>query len=318
LPEPLAFAERRETRTSWVFLTSERVYKLKKPLAEPGLNFSTVEARHRNAELEVTLNRRLAPDVYLGIEPLVEKGDGRLGLGGAGRVVDWLVVMRRLPERRLLDHAIADHSVTHEAIDAVAGAMVRFYRGLPAEAVTPEDYVEAFATEIEESRRLLRDDRLGLDPRRIDGLANGQRRFLDGFAGAVGQRAARMKLVEGHGDLRPEHVCLTDPPCIIDCLEFDRRLRIVDPFDEMSALAMDCERLGAAWIGPRLVEALKRGLSDDPPDSLLCFYRTVRACMRARFALRHLLEPVPREPAKWRPLADRYLALAERDAGRLV
>jgi aminoglycoside phosphotransferase family enzyme len=124
-------------------------------------------------------------------------------------------------------------------------------------------------------------------------------------------RVKHGRIVEGHGDLRPEHICLSYPPVIIDCLEFSRAFRLVDPFDELTFLALECERLDAAWIGERLIERCADGLRDQPLPRLLEFYWTYRACLRARLALAHLLEPDPREPWKWVPLANRYLELAQ-------
>jgi aminoglycoside phosphotransferase family enzyme len=98
---------------------------------------------------------------------------------------------------------------------------------------------------------------------------------------------------------------------IIDCLEFSRALRLVDPFDELTFLALECERLDAAWIGERLIERCADGLRDKPSPCLLEFYWAYRACLRGRLALAHLLEPDPREPWKWVPMANRYLELAQ-------
>jgi hypothetical protein len=96
-----------ETHFSWVFLTDRYVYKLKKPLRGDGFDFSTAQARRRNAEAEVSLNRRLAADIYLGAVPLTLAGGHRLAIGGKGVVVDWLVKMVRLSAKRMLDRRLA-------------------------------------------------------------------------------------------------------------------------------------------------------------------------------------------------------------------
>jgi aminoglycoside phosphotransferase family enzyme len=96
---------------------------------------------------------------------------------------------------------------------------------------------------------------------------------------------------------------------IIDCLEFNDRLRQVDPFDEITYLGLECARLGAPWIGAQLLKRLTVALDDAPDPRLLRFYARYRACIRARLALAHLTEPSPREPERWRPLALDYLRL---------
>jgi hypothetical protein len=104
-------------------------------------------------------------------------------------------------------------------------------------------------------------------------------------------RVSAGRIVEGHGDLRPEHVCLQGEPQIIDCLEFSRRLRRLDPLDELGYLALECERLGAPGIGAAILEAY-RALSGDPaPARLQHAYQAYRAAVRAMLAIRHLDDP---------------------------
>jgi len=123
----------------------------------------------------------------------------------------------------------------------------------------------------------------------------------------LGQRAAARRLVDGHGDLRPGHVFLLQPPIVIDCLEFNPALRQVDPFDELAFLGLECEMAGAAWIGPRLSTACAEALDDHPDPALLHLYKAQRGVLRARLAMAHLLDPQPRTPLVWPPLAARYL-----------
>jgi aminoglycoside phosphotransferase family enzyme len=136
-------------------------------------------------------------------------------------------------------------------------------------------------------------------------------------AGLLAERVRRRWIVDGHGDLRPEHIYLGDPVRIIDCLEFNARLRMVDPFDEIAFLCLECERLGAAWAGEYLRRRIARMLHDGHCDELFIFYRCYRAMLRARLSIAHLLEPNPRTPDKWTPLAHSYLRLAAADSVRL-
>jgi aminoglycoside phosphotransferase family enzyme len=109
-----------------VFLTDQYVYKLKKPLRGDGIAFTTVEARRRNAEAEIRLNRRLAPDVYLEVVPLTLAG-GALAIGGKGHAVDWLVKMVRLPAERLLDRRLLGGNWYYADIHALAGFLAKFF-----------------------------------------------------------------------------------------------------------------------------------------------------------------------------------------------
>ncbi len=127
----------------------------------------------------------------------------------------------------------------------------------------------------------------------------------------LGRRALAGRIVDGHGDLRPEHVCLLYPPVVIDCIEFSAALRQVDPFDELAFLAMECRMAGAGWIGERLTEGCARALGDRPPRTVLQIYAAHRALVRARLSLAHLLDPMPRTPERWAPQARRYVIQAQ-------
>lgn len=303
-----------ETHMSWVFLVGERVYKLKKPVRFPFLDFTTLKAREFYCREEVRLNRRLAPGVYLGLMALQWREgsfsllpEARLQLP-AGETVDWLVCMQRLPANRMLHQLIAQGGVTPADIDALVTVLGAFYRTVPAVALSPNDYLARFQYGQAANREVLlrpqfrlRDAALAID--RLDlALAQG--------ADLLRDRASRKRVLDGHGDLRPEHVCLLQPPVVIDCLEFNPQLRQVDPFDEMAYLSLECGLVGAPWIGPRLVSGCAAALGDPPPPALLHLYTAYRALVRARLCMAHLLDPQPRTPEKWPPLASRYIACA--------
>jgi len=144
-----------------------------------------------------------------------------------------------------------------------------------------------------------------------------QRRFLRKRREYLAERVLSRNIVDGHGDLRPEHIWLGDPVRIIDCLEFNARLRMVDPLDEIAFLSLECERLGATWAGEYLRRHVMHALHDGHLGELFLFYRCHRAMLRARLAIAHLLEPDPRTPEKWPALARTYLRLAAADAVRL-
>jgi aminoglycoside phosphotransferase family enzyme len=310
-PHAPSLVEVKETHMAWVFLAGGRVYKMKKPVRYAFLDFSTLGARAHVVSEEIRLNRRLAPGVYLGRVALTADPGGRLRLGGTGRVVEWLVAMRRLPEARMLDRLIEAGGVAPGALAPLAARLVRFYGDLPGEEIAPEEHLSRLEAQHRETARVLRDPRFALDGRRLDAVIDGFERALEAARPALEARVRAGRIVEGHGDLRPEHVCLSEPPAIIDCLEFDRTLRLVDPFDEIAFLGMEAARLGDDGVFPFLRERLAEGLPDDPGDALLGLYWRYRALLRARLSLLHLVEPNPREPEKWRPQAWTYVRLAE-------
>lgn len=310
-PRPRS-VEARETHMSWVFLTEDRVYKLKKPARLRFLDFSTIEKRRFFCEEELRLNRRLAPETYLRTVPICRRADGRFLLGGGGRVADWLVEMVRLPQSDMLDQRLALGAVTETEITEVGRKLVAFYR---AAGGCPEDArssVSRYAREQAVNRSILlrRPFAIGDMARKILDRTD---RLLAEVSTEIDERADRGIICEGHGDLRPEHVCLCHPLQIIDCLEFSRPMRTIDPYDEVNYLGIECEMLGGRWLRKQLVELLTVDFGQRPTDRLLSFYGAYRCLLRARLSIAHLLEKPVRKPEKWRPLTIAYLRQAERE-----
>jgi aminoglycoside phosphotransferase family enzyme len=312
---------RRETHMSWVFLAGDEAFKLKKPVRFPYLDFSSLSRREAACRAELSLNRRLAPDVYRAVVPVVRSGTG-LAIGGHGKIVDWLVVMRRLDPGGTLEHAISTRRLTARQLDCLISTLTAFYQHAAPVLVSPGAHLLGIHRSLAFNTRVLLDARLldahpGLPAGLVRQVGRVQRRFLAQRSALIVDRVRRRRVVDGHGDLRPEHVWLGDPVRIIDGLEFNARLRAVDPFDEIAFLCVECERLGCTWAAEHLrrraLHVLPGGLSGE----LFAFYRCHRATLRARLAAAHLLEPDPRTPEKWLRQARTYLRLAGDDARRL-
>jgi len=276
------YADVRETHAGVVFLLGDRAYKVKKPYDFGFLDFTTLAARRAACQDEVRLNRRLAPDVYLGV------ADVR---GTDGAVCDHLVVMRRMPDDRRLATLVADGRPVRDQLRALARGLAACHAASPrgpeidAQAAMPAlrgrwtdgfAQVRPFGDEVIPAARLARIERLTL-------------RFLDGRAGLFARRIADGRAVEGHGDLLADDVfCLDDGPRALDCLEFDARLRYLDGLDDAAFLAMDLERLGAAELGGAFLGWYAEFAGDPAPPALRHHYIAYRAFVRAKIAcLRH-------------------------------
>lgn len=294
---------------SWVFMAGTIVYKLKKPVRYDFLDFSTLKARYEAVLNEVHLNKRLAGEVYRGALALRKTANGDLTLAVQGEIVDWLVVMRRLPEERSLAAAILNGSLTPRGFSKIEELLCGFYASLPAEKVSPGEYVGRYDREIHRTVEVLTDPELQFEHPDLEQAISGLIANFEETKDDLAQRAERGQIVEGHGDLQPQHAFLLDPPVIIDCLEFNRSLRLVDPFDEVAFLGMECARLGTNWVFPSLVKKLASAVKPPSPPLLACYWR-YRALLRARLSLLHIVHQPTRTPAKWRPLAQSYVALA--------
>jgi len=316
-PESPQLVEARETHMSWVFLTDHHAYKLKKPVRYDFLDFSTLEKRRLDGEEEVRLNKRLAPDIYLGTVALTLDEAGTIRVGGAGKPIEWLVKMRRLPEVHMLDRRIRRGNVTNQEIRDVALRLAEFYRQCPPVGIDAEIYLCRISDAIEINHRELARREFDLPAATIARVYAAQHTFVTRERALLEARVRGGRILEGHGDLRPEHICLAPDPVVIDCLEFNRELRTVDPADELAFLAMECAYLGAPAVGDLLACTCLAAIGDAPAARLATFYRLYRATMRARLAIWHVHELVRDDWLKWQQSARSYLVLADHYAREL-
>ncbi len=309
-PFPAGSVEAKETHMSWVFLANGFAYKLKKPVKFRFLDFSILEARFRNCREEVRLNRRLAKDIYLGIVPLTVDEKGMMALGRKGIIVDWLVKMIRIPETNMLDHLIRHIIVKKAMVQPAATLLMEFYNSSQSVILEPGRYPHKLKGEVYTLYRELVNPMYQLPIALIQLLTTGLLRFLNENAHLFEKRVTDGKIIEAHGDLRPEHICIAQEPAIIDCLEFNRNLRILDMADELAFLAMECDMLGNFMVGDFFFESYASSTSDHIPSTLILFYKIKRACLRACLVIRHILEPKYKENPKWLSKANGYLKLA--------
>lgn len=306
-----------ETHISWVFLTKRRAYKLKKPVRFDFLDYGTPQRRKQACEAEVQLNRRLAPHTYLGVIPLIRNSRGRLQLGGCGTPVDWVVVMRRLDADQSLDALICAGRVTRQQVDQLAARLSDFYRQLPPLTIRAQEYRQRIEERARANRRSLLETAGALDLDAVKRGHAGQLRVLTLAPDWLQNRVCDGRVVEGHGDLRPDHIYFQPGPIVIDCIEFSSELRQLDVLDELSFLAMECDIRQAGWIGLRILECYGQSNGDHPPEALLSFYKCYRATVHAKVAaLRAEQHPTDQQAPDWR-LARQYLQLADAYAAAL-
>ncbi len=317
-PEATTAVQMRETHLSCVFLTDRYAYKLKKPVNLGFVDFRTLAARQAACEEELRLNRRLAPGVYLAVVPLAEEASGQWRLGGGGTVIDYLVKMRRLPQERMLDWLIRQEKVTDMDLALLTERLVPFYNQASPLVLTPEEYRARLQRHLEDNLRELLRTAHELPGGSVVLPHAAQLLLLRTGGDALDARVCDGRIIEGHGDLRPEHICLQTPPVVYDCLEFSQELRQVDVLDELAFLAMECQRLGAAHVGGHVLRAYLARSGDRPAAELLWFYMAYRACVRAKVAaLRAEQQPSGNALAQ-RRLALDYLRLAGEYARRMM
>lgn len=301
-----------ETHFAWVFLTRRQAWKLKKPLRQWPLDYRSLARRRRGCETELALNRHLAPQVYRAVVALTARPGGGLEFDGRGPVVDWLVRMRRLPAAQMLDHKLLQGRVRTAELTRIARRLAEFHAGARRRPLTGSAYRRRLRQRIAGNQRALGARDLRLDAALIRTIARAQRAYVTAAGALLALRAVR--IVAGHGDLRPEHVCVGPPVSVIDCLEFSAGLRALDPLEELAFLAVECERMGAADSGRRLLARWCAAAGDGAPAALVHFYMSQRALARAKISAWHLREPRLADPLAWRDRTGSYLAQALRHA----
>lgn len=311
-PQAPAGVEVKQTHISVVFLGDELVYKLKKPVKFDFLDFSSVEARHAACQAEVRLNRRMAPDVYLGVASITRGQHGSYQFDGPGEPVEWLVTMRRLPLERSLDRLLRSGQLTSAELERLALWLAEYYHRLPPLSVDATGYCDVLARHIAGNRAALLEARRPLPSATVKRVHAAQLRLVHLQTELLHERAEAGRIVDGHGDLRPEHVVLETPPLAFDCIEFNAEYRQVDVLDELGFLAMECDALAAPHVGQRVLQAYQQASGDAPPAPLLSFYKSYRACVRAKVAaLREEQLPPASAEARAPRAAERYLQLAD-------
>lgn len=276
----------RETHISWVFLTPDRAYKLRKPVRHAFVDQSTPERRRALADAEARLNDALAPGLVIGVRAVLEvNASVVLAPEDTPGAVDWVVEMRRFDEDATMAARLARGALTPDDVRAVARRLAAFHRdaeSIPvaapaarAQALVDRNLEElmAVAGAVVSSAELVAAERFGAA-------------FIAGHRAELEARAAAGLVVDGHGDLRAEHVVLEPGGVIVvDRLEFDRELRIVDPADDLAFLVMDLRVHGGDEAADALVAAYRDAGGDPGGDALVAFYAWYRALVRAKVGL---------------------------------
>ncbi len=310
-----------QTHISLVAIVPPWVYKVKKPVELGFLNFSTLERRRHFCEEEVRLNRRLCDGIYQGVVPLVETPDGlRVNPDGdQDKVVEYAVKMRYLDPDRFLDAKVKRGQATAADVDRVVDTLSTFYQTRPS---TPEvaeaGWIETLRVSTEENFDQTA-DQVGSALKRpaYDALRYYTDRFFDQHASLFHRRRAEGFVVDGHGDLRLEHIHLTDAGvCIYDCIEFNERFRHLDVAEDVAFLAMDLDYHGRTDLATHLVAQMGEALDDPHLDALIDFYKCYRAYVRGKVEGMRALEGEvpPAERGRSRVRAHRYYQWALRYA----
>lgn len=280
-----------QTHSSHVFLAPPLVYLFKKPVDFGFLDFSTLEKRRRDCVREVVLNRRLSPDLYLGVVPIYER-NGKCGWDRepGSRVAEYAVKMNYLEPRWFLDRLLRLDKVSRSDLDRVLEVLAPFYRRqTPTPDVTRGGSIARVKRATDDNFHHARPG-IGkvISRTAYELLRQWTHRVFRDCRSLFKRRRDGDRIVDGHGDLHAEHIHLApDRVTIFDCIEFNKRLRTVDVACDAAFLSMDLDAHGRPDLGRYFVGRLAEELEDPGMLALMDFYKAYRACVRGKV---HLLQ----------------------------
>jgi len=303
-----------QTQMSFVFITDNYVYKVKKAVNLGYLDYTTLEKRRFYCQRELELNQRLCPDVYLNVLPITKDG-GAIVLGGEGEVIEYAVKMRRLPREAMMDMLLSSGNVSAEMVAKVAEKLADFHR----RAETSTD-ISAFGsldtiTQNAEENFTQTEKYIGniIPQDTYQHIKDYSDSFIRHNTPLFHQRVSLGKIRDCHGDLHAAHVCFTNDIYIYDCIEFNDRFRYCDVASEVAFLAMDLDQYQRADLSGAFVDAYVNYSGDKELLHLLNFYKCYRAYVRGKVGCFKFDDPHISEEERTKTLATArsYFELAE-------
>jgi len=303
-----------QTQMSFIFLTGKYAYKVKKPVNLGYLDYTALEKRHFFCHQEVQLNKRLCPDTYLGVVPIVVK-DGEFHVEGEGKTIEYAVKMTQLPQERMMDILLSRGEVNKEMIATVAEELQNFHKKAKTNpeiasygglGIIRQNNLENFA----QTEKYVG---ISITLEKYKLIESYVEDFIAKNANLFARRAAEGRIRDCHGDLHAAHICFTDDIVIYDCIEFNDRFRYADVASEVAFLAMDLDRYQRADLSQYFVSTYVKLGHDDELLELLSFYKCYRACVRGKVESFKLDDPYISEEEKAKVLtaAQTYFELAE-------
>jgi aminoglycoside phosphotransferase family enzyme/predicted kinase len=293
-----------QTHASWVFVASPYVYKIKKPVDFGFMDFTTLEKRKANCEREVTLNRRLTEDIYLGVEAISLR-DGKLQFGesstNSGEIVEWAVQMREMDARDFLSHRIREKRFDPSDLDRVIERLVEFYKKQP-----PLEPAKAQAAVAQMPKNIAANYKIArslihipgcVTKAAIDLIEHFTQTFEANHAQLLASRTNAGMIRDCHGDLHLEHIHLSQSAInIYDCIEFNTEFREIDVASDIAFLAMDLDFNTRSAEARSLIGKIAKALADPDLPLLANYYKCYRACVRGKVEMLRAAEQMVEKP----------------------
>ncbi|HTV31871.1 MAG TPA: AAA family ATPase [Methylocella sp.] len=275
--------KRLDTHGAVVFLAGNNVYKIKRALRFPFMDYSTLAKRHWACAREVSVNQANAPQLYLGVVPIRQEGCA-LKLGGDGPVVEWAVHMRRFDEHKTFDHLAARHALPLDLLARTAETVAAAHRRAPV--AVQGKVVEALHQPVEQTLAAFEEKPQVFAASDVEAFGQALRAAFSNGKLLMTEREAQGQVRRCHGDLHLRNIALIDDqPMLFDAIEFDETIATCDVLYDLAFLLMDLWTRGLQaetnflfnrylWLADDMTSMLK-GLA------LMPFFLSLRAAIRA-------------------------------------
>ena len=320
-PHPVSEIELIQTHISWVFLAGDQVYKIKKPVDFGFLDFTTLEKRKRFCQEELRLNSRLCPEIYKDVLPITMEANAPV-LNGSGPVVEWCLVMNRMPDAGMMQHLLHKYEIGKEEIDLIVDKLVPFYREADGgDEIASYGSLEVIGhNNIENFQQTTPFVGKLISQRIYEGIKSYCLDFMEQNRGGFNERIHGGWIKECHGDLYSANICFSDKRdsvFIFDCIEFNKRFRCGDVASDIAFLAMDLDFHGVSDLSAQLIRRYSLESHDTGIGSILNFYKCYRAYVRGKIGCFTWADPNVDDETKRNSaeLAKRYFRLAGLYAG---
>jgi aminoglycoside phosphotransferase family enzyme len=301
-----------QTHISFVFLTKDYVYKVKKAVNFGFLDFSTLEKRRMFCEKELALNRRLCPEIYLEVVPINKSN--KIKIKGSGETIEYALKMKRLPQERIMTALLKENKVDKKIIDEIAGIVAQFHSNAQTSLEINEfgslkiiktNWDENFAQTLKYINQTIPQQEFQFIQTKINDFTSKNNALFE-------SRIAEKRIRDCHGDLHSGNIFVTDKICIFDAIEFNDRFRYSDVAADVAFLAMDLDFQQRPDLADHFIEKYLMYSKDQKLPPLLPFYKCYRAYVRGKVISFRLDDPniTAQEKASATKEAQAYFKLA--------
>ncbi len=285
--------EIKQTHISYVFLTNDYVYKVKKAVNFGFLDFSTLEKRHNFCEKELVLNQRLCGDMYLEVVPINQSISGKIRINGEGKTVEYAVKMKKIPEEKIMTRLLEEGKIDENIMDEMAKIIADFHDkteltktdgDLELLSMIETNWRENFEQTQEFIRRSISAQTHQFIQKKVD-------QFMKKSQGLLANRVNKNKIKNCHGDMHSGNIFVADKIYIFDAIEFNERFSNCDIASEVAFLAMDLDFKKRKDLSEFFVEKYVKYSDDQEVLELLNFYKCYRAYVRGKVTSFRLNDP---------------------------